>query len=31
VPSKVLLWGAVGVMFLIVAAIALSIAGNARR
>jgi ribosomal protein L40E len=31
VPSRLLLWGAVGVMFLIVAVIALSIAGNARR
>lgn len=31
VPSKLLLWGAVGVIFLIVAAIALSIATNARR
>jgi hypothetical protein len=31
VPSKLLLWGAVGLMFLIVAAIALSIATNARR
>ena len=31
VPSRILLWGAVGVMFLIVAVIAMSIAGNARR
>jgi hypothetical protein len=31
VPSRVLLWVAVGVMFLIVAVIAVSIAGNARR
>ena len=31
VSSKLLLWGSVGLMFLIVAAIALSIAGNARR
>jgi ribosomal protein L40E len=31
VPSKILLWGAVAVMFLIVAVIAVSVAGNARR
>lgn len=31
VPSKVLLWGAVGMMFLTVGAIALSVASNARR
>jgi ribosomal protein L40E len=30
-PSRMLLWAAVGLMFLIVAVIALSIAGNARR
>ena len=31
VPSRILLWGAVGVMFLIVVVIAVSIAGNGRR
>jgi ribosomal protein L40E len=31
IPSKYLLWGCVALMFLIVATIALSIAGNARR